>query len=938
MKKIISAVLISLMILACVPISVFAEVLSTDVAKIGDVGYATVTDAMYAVEDGETIVILKDTTLEGVAGFILNGSKYTIKGVDSQNKVKLTIKGNSGTFLSLYGAQIVFEDLKIDFVGRSFSTGEDGKTGSDDIGSIAFNNCDITTNANFKLCNGSTVTFDKSTMTSTSNAPTIYLRNNRSSHASVLNIIDSHITYAGAGTYNLNVCTIDVVASSKHTVNIRGNSIIETRGRGAQLNHIAVNRGNGSLKVNMDDSVTLYLNPQNPSDNSGYFFRGQTASQIFHYSGNPLFVVNDKTAAKGFKYYSNANVVKDDAIGTYIGFSVTTENGDNLLVSGKNKNIAAGLISGESTARPVYISQRDFEMHGGASLRTVVGESGIRFSTTYTKALENIIDGRAVFGTLISPTKLLGSNELTLENADILNATMADSVLNIVSTKQKDGTYHAAIIMPNEGVDEKSIYSLELAARGYMTVTYDDGRSATFYTAFDDENIRSMHKVSENLYLKHIDPNDSYTMSDGVLANVNNIIDKVGLPLPEPKKTLSVLAIGNSFSIDAMEYLWQICNDAGYDTVELGNLFIGGCSLNTHWSNILNNKASYTYYQNTDGTWTSTTSSANDAIKSKKWDIITVQQSSDSSGVASSYGKLNNILNYIEANTPSKTKVLWHMTWAYQGNSTHAAFPTYGSNQTTMYNAIVDAVGSEILTNDRIDGVIPSGTAIQNLRTSYFGDTLTRDGYHLSYDYGRYTAALTWFAYITGEDISDIDWVPSGYPNIAFNLSAIKEAVTAALDTPFEVTQSTNTTKPTAASDAELFATNGLNISGYTELSLNMTTNRFYNSTKSHGLEPASDKNSPNFSATQIFSIEDLPVGTVIIVDSGYQYRPDGWKDASTLNSSSMRPGNISKNFTVIDDTWWGDFTLRGFNLGKTSGTAMTEADNVHLRIYVPVN
>ena len=83
MKKIISTVLISLMILACIPISVFAEVLSTDVAKIGDVGYATVKEAMDAVKDGETIVILKDTTLEGTSTLVrTNGSKYTIKGAD----------------------------------------------------------------------------------------------------------------------------------------------------------------------------------------------------------------------------------------------------------------------------------------------------------------------------------------------------------------------------------------------------------------------------------------------------------------------------------------------------------------------------------------------------------------------------------------------------------------------------------------------------------------------------------------------------------------------------------------------------------------------------------------------------------------------------------------------------------------------------------------
>ena len=69
-------------------------------------------------------------------------------------------------------------------------------------------------------------------------------------------------------------------------------------------------------------------------------------------------------------------------------------------------------------------------------------------------------------------------------------------------------------------------------------------------------------------------------------------------------------------------------------------------------------------------------------------------------------------------------KILWHMTWAYQSGSTHSGFANYGKSQKTMYEAITGAVKSDIIPNGRINGFIPSGTAIQNLRTSYFGDTL----------------------------------------------------------------------------------------------------------------------------------------------------------------------------------------------------------------------
>lgn len=38
--------------------------------------------------------------------------------------------------------------------------------------------------------------------------------------------------------------------------------------------------------------------------------------------------------------------------------------------------------------------------------------------------------------------------------------------------------------------------------------------------------------------------------------------------------------------------------------------------------------------------------------------------------------------------------------------------------------------------------IIPTGTAIQNARTSFVGDHMNRDGYHLDLKIGRYTAAL----------------------------------------------------------------------------------------------------------------------------------------------------------------------------------------------------
>ena len=53
-------------------------------------------------------------------------------------------------------------------------------------------------------------------------------------------------------------------------------------------------------------------------------------------------------------------------------------------------------------------------------------------------------------------------------------------------------------------------------------------------------------------------------------------------------RTIRVLAIGNSFSEDAVEqYLYELGQDAGVDFV-IGNLYIGGCPLQRHWNNVEN--------------------------------------------------------------------------------------------------------------------------------------------------------------------------------------------------------------------------------------------------------------------------------------------------------------------------------------------------------------
>lgn len=254
-------------------------------------------------------------------------------------------------------------------------------------------------------------------------------------------------------------------------------------------------------------------------------------------------------------------------------------------------------------------------------------------------------------------------------------------------------------------------------------------------------------------------------------------------------KSLRLLSIGNSFSVDAQEYLYGIAKDLGFDSVILGNLYIGGCSLYGHFSTYVNERT-YTYYKNTTGEWTENAETTFlEGLRDEDWDYITLQQSSGLSGDPDTFEPyLTDLIKAIKFNrTNPNSEILWHMTWAYASDSTHQDFPKYNNDQNRMYESIVGAVKKNIDANPDISFILPSGTAIQNARNTSLGDTLCRDGFHLDLNYGRYLAGLTWIHKITGEPIDDVTYIPDG----AFDgetLEILKKCAKDAVDSPFEVT------------------------------------------------------------------------------------------------------------------------------------------------------
>lgn len=254
-------------------------------------------------------------------------------------------------------------------------------------------------------------------------------------------------------------------------------------------------------------------------------------------------------------------------------------------------------------------------------------------------------------------------------------------------------------------------------------------------------------------------------------------------------RTIKILAIGNSFSEDAIEqYLHELADADGIETI-IGNLFIGGCSLERHMQCVNGNLPDYRYRKiGVDGVTKETPKcDIARAIADEEWDYVSVQQASHFSGDYTTYQPyLSQLVAYVKAHTKKDVKIVFHQTWAYAKNSDHGGFKRYGNSQKQMYDAINGAL-KQVIKDIHPDVIVPSGTAIQNARTSSIGDNMNRDGYHLNLLYGRYTAACTWFQAIFKRSVVGNSYAPEGVT--AEQKTIAQKAASAAVKHKFKVTQ-----------------------------------------------------------------------------------------------------------------------------------------------------
>ena len=212
---------------------------------------------------------------------------------------------------------------------------------------------------------------------------------------------------------------------------------------------------------------------------------------------------------------------------------------------------------------------------------------------------------------------------------------------------------------------------------------------------------------------------------------------------------MNILSIGNSFSQDATRYLHQIARADAVD-MQVVNLYIGGCSLDRHFRNMLADSRAYSLEYN--GQVTGFPVSIREALLNREWDVITLQQVSSLSPFAESYFPyISTLYEYVKEHAP-KAKIVIHQTWAYQQDSAKLASLRFEDHRDMFaglraaYQQACDTLGA--------DGIIPSGQLFQDLLAAGW-ETVHRDTYHAGKGAPRYALALLWYRMLTGNRVAD---------------------------------------------------------------------------------------------------------------------------------------------------------------------------------------
>ena len=264
-------------------------------------------------------------------------------------------------------------------------------------------------------------------------------------------------------------------------------------------------------------------------------------------------------------------------------------------------------------------------------------------------------------------------------------------------------------------------------------------------------------------------------------------------------KCLKILSIGNSMSYCTTELAWDVAKGLGVDKVRIYLFWRGGSEISQHVQADVDNNANFWWESriNDNGTWMNKSGlTLSQAIAMDDWDYVTIQEHSSKSGTDSGFEKIDDITSLVKekcTNPDVQCVVLQPVAYDKYDRIADAGAKTkliqlFDGDPSVLYQKQVENCLNKLYTDPTIAGIVPTGTAIENTKTSKAKDNLYDDGLHLSFYFGRYIAALTYASYLTGIPVDNITYKHASMTDE--ELSIAKESAKNALEYPFEITRS----------------------------------------------------------------------------------------------------------------------------------------------------
>ena len=407
--------------------------------------------------------------------------------IDGQGKYGLS---STAYFFELAGHSATFRNLDLN-VTKGIGTG------IGDPAVILFENCkiDVTGGLLLNIQSQANVTFRDTTVISTATDPVILIQ---AKAVSEIQLVNSTIDYRkGSAKYADNTAIFNISGEANGTVIVDGTSkLIYNPDNPMTDNQLfVVNKANTVANITLKPGATLEYNTVPASVTSLAFLRNGEKTTLNLVDEGAIWMVSEAVAKKGYRFVNRA--------GSFNCRTVAMKTADGRLYS---PTADIKQLTAKTSFAPVCMGVTN---EAGASIRLNL-PTGIRFGTQIDKTFYETLGASAVYGVKVARKDVLqNGNFAALTDENSVSYDSANANFRWVT----EGAFFRTVLM---NINEAN-YQTALCWNAYVTVTYADGTTATFWADWTErDNCRSLAQVAQSALA---DTTVSWTEAETALLN-----------------------------------------------------------------------------------------------------------------------------------------------------------------------------------------------------------------------------------------------------------------------------------------------------------------------------------------------------------------------------------------------------------------------------------